>query len=143
MGLSLWPSWDRSNEGHSKGRAFSRNFSQGFNKSLTKTKNWGRTKTKTEGTTTSTTHTTGRSTAEGQSENLTDSWSTTENFSVSAKPEQLKIATSRSLQRIISGQNQLLKLRGHYAFICPRMDFILQDRDTGLFRFPDLGHAIW
>ena len=137
MGFSLWPTWEQSNEGRSKGRAFSRNLSQAFNKSLTKSKNWGKSTTKTTGRTNSTTHTTGRSYAEGQSNNYTDSWSTTQNFSVSAKPEQLKIATARSLQRSISGQNQLLKLRGHYAFVCPRMNYLSVNPSTGLYRFPD------
>lgn len=80
--------------------------------------------------------TTGASNSEATGTNQSKTWSKGQGYSV--KPEQRKIETARSLRRTMSNGNQLLAMRGHFAFLAPRMLYFERAGREDFYRFPQI-----
>ncbi len=131
------------NKGWSKNRSrsysetdsASRNFTESNNRGKSHSESMSWSDSESQGTSESKTEGTSRS--EGQSKSTGTNWTKGEGISYSVKPEQRKIETPRSLRMTISGSNQVLAIRGHYAFIAPRLVYF-EKNAAGEYRFPDM-----
>lgn len=136
--LASWDSGSR-NSGSSSGRSSNSSWNRGG----------GTSRSYSEGASDSTTHstTTGTNYSEtkGRTETFTETQSEAQNRSttlsrnITVKMERMKLETVRSLRAKLTNQSQLLLVRGHQPFFCPRMSYRVRYSDAAnRFMFPDM-----